>query len=227
MSPIMSTSSSAVNTVSTNNPAEEMPLQEEDQADWSQLVSEDDEDWSQIAGTIQNLWCGTTQFDAVRNCGTGIKCTNGVCPDGLKCFALPTSCSANDRGNGTSDTGNDESFDTKTSSSLPTGYDEDTGILDGSTMTQSTTTGLITTMSPSTTGSLFTPTHQPILLGNWSDITGDIISPTSVPVTTAPTYEPTTLLPSDITDTLFCGYSLDDAMITCHKRCRSGSPGEW
>lgn len=31
---------------------------------------------------------------------------------------------------------------------------------------------------------------------------------------------------NDISDTFFCGVDRDDASASCHKRCRSGSPGE-
>ena len=52
----------------------------QEEEDWSQLQqdgegsSEEEEDWSQI-GKAQNLYCGTSQFDAIRNCGSiSMKC---------------------------------------------------------------------------------------------------------------------------------------------------------
>ena len=67
--------------------------EEDNSEDWSQLVVDDEEeDWSQVEETIQNLWCGTSQFDAIRNCGAGMRCDTGICPGTLKCFAVPGTC---------------------------------------------------------------------------------------------------------------------------------------
>ena len=57
---------------------------------------EDEQNWS-LSGegdgnSSANLWCGTTQFDATRNCGIGTPCSNGVCPGDLKCFMVSSRC---------------------------------------------------------------------------------------------------------------------------------------
>ena len=82
---------------------------DEDEGDWSQNNDEDEEDWSQLGeegdGNISaNLWCGTSQFDATRNCGIGTACPGGTCPGNLKCFMVSSRC---DSGSGNNDVGDE------------------------------------------------------------------------------------------------------------------------
>ncbi|KAL7464993.1 hypothetical protein ACHAXS_005321 [Conticribra weissflogii] len=62
---------------------------------------EEEEDFASLenggGSNSMNLWCGSSQFDATRNCGTGTACPQGICPNGLKCFMISNVC-----GDGTS-----------------------------------------------------------------------------------------------------------------------------
>ena len=221
---------------------EALPTADDEDEDWSHLTedenwSEEEEDWSQVQEP-KNLWCGASQFDAIRNCGTGTRCDNGICQDGLKCFAVPGSCG------GTSDVNNDVESESE-ATTKPVEDENLSEMIVGGTLPPSmatvvdTTTGApgIPTYSPSS--STYYPTSK-----TWAPTTSRTIDPNENGSTTATTASPTFSKAStgnnspsfplpeasggaDPTDTLFCGYTLDDAETACHKRCRSGSPGEW
>lgn len=223
------------------NEEDALPTADDEDEDWSQSTEDEDwsqeeEDWSQVPKP-KNLWCGTSQFDAIRNCGTGTRCDNGICQGGLKCFAVPGSCG----GSSDVNTGESENGTTET----PLDDENLSEIIVGGTLSPSLTTAAdtttetpgIPTYSPSS--STYYPTSK-----TWAPTTGRIIDLNGDGSTTAASASPTfanaptgNISPSfplpelsegtDPTDTLFCGYTLDDAETACHKRCRSGSPGEW
>lgn len=195
--------------------------------DWSHLVVDsEEEDWTQVEETVQNLWCGTSQFDAIRNCGAGIKCDSGICPGTLKCFAVPGSC-GDSSGNDTDET--EDGANTVTTSTSVSTVDPDKAEslpdFDNEDSTAPVATGDATTNSPST------PATQ--LIEEENDTQESTSPPTRAPAESPPdsNTSPSFLVPElpaeDITDTLFCGYTLEDASTSCHKRCRNGSPGEW
>lgn len=243
---VVSTNSSAVVTESNSEEQSQQDSLSSEEEDWSQITNED-EDWSQVEPTTQNLWCGTSQFDAIRNCGTGTRCDNGVCPGSLKCFVVPGSCGSGDNAEetvvdatdaGIASTldaanstleGDDQNFtitETASTSTLTNSTEEEgwSEFINASTSTPSTlsSTDYFTTVAPATAdyfvNSSSIPTIQPVAFGNWSNFND---------TNTGPNTSPSFPLPEDLTDTLFCGYTLDDASTACHKRCRSGSPGEW
>jgi hypothetical protein len=243
---VVSTNSSAVVTESNSEEQSQQDTLSSEEEDWSQITNEE-EDWSQVEPTTQNLWCGTSQFDAIRNCGTGTRCDNGVCPGSLKCFVVPSSCSSGDNAEvtvvdatdaGIASTldaanstleGDDQNFtitETASTSTLTNSTEEEgwSEFINATTSTPSTlsSTDYFTTSAPATAdyfiNSSSIPTIQPVAYGNWSNF-----NDTNTGSTTSPSFP----LPEDLTDTLFCGYTLDDASTACHKRCRSGSPGEW
>ena len=201
--------------------------EEDNSEDWSQLVVDDEEeDWSQVEETIQNLWCGTSQFDAIRNCGAGVRCDTGICPGTLKCFAVPGTC-GDSSGNDTNET--EDGANTETTSVSTVDPDETESIpetdYDGTAAPSTVITGDATTNYSST------PTTQ--LVEEEADTQTSTLPPTRAPAETSPASNtsPSFLVPElpseDISDTLFCGYTLIDASTSCHKRCRNGSPGEW
>jgi hypothetical protein len=216
---------------------------DEEGEDWSQFEqgdsSEEEEDWSQVE-TTKNLWCGESQFDAIRNCGTGTRCDNGICPDGLKCFMVPTSCGGTDEvgaATGTTSTllnanvEEDWSAYTATSSTMLTTNTSDE---DWSSMVNATTPASSTVSTHLTTESFTnfstTPTNHSADFGyGWPANNDTITSPTIAPddSNTSTSFPLPEIQEDDLTDTLFCGYTLEDASTACHQRCRSGSPGEW
>jgi hypothetical protein len=185
---------------------------QEDEEDWSQnTVDEGGEDWTAVAvDSSQNLWCGTTQFDAIRNCGVGTRCDNGICPEGLKCFVVSSVCGGGDT-------------DVATASTVA-GFANSTEDVEDWSGLIVTGTSTPTVASPTTPdGNSSSSTLQPVNdteNGNWSDSTD--FGNSSVLVTEQPISD----AQPGIVDTFFCGFSLDDASTSCHKRCRSGSPGE-
>lgn len=87
-------------------------------------IANEEEDWSNYTTVEEggdgpanmNLWCGETQFDAIRNCGTGIRCLTGVCPEGLSCFMVSGSCGDAASGN----TSGNVAEDSTTTATVPT-----------------------------------------------------------------------------------------------------------
>ncbi|KAL3782904.1 hypothetical protein HJC23_004883 [Cyclotella cryptica] len=170
----------------------------------TQAITNDDEDWSHVAqgDEIQNLWCGTSQFDAIRNCGTGTRCDNGVCPDGLQCFMVSSLCHAED--NNEVDVAS-----TVTASTLAS-------ILSNSTNKGDTPAPSPAQYPASPSNSSLIPSTDHLINGTINPVSSS--APSSVPALNESQ--------TDVSDTFFCGYDLEDASTTCHLRCRSGSPGE-
>lgn len=106
--------SAEIDSSSTNNSVGGKPTNEPSSNDLDNgdenWVDTDEEDLATSgqddSTSSMNLWCGSTQFDATRNCGTGTACPGGICPDGLKCFMISSLCG--DFGSGTSNTNANE-----------------------------------------------------------------------------------------------------------------------
>lgn len=79
---------------SPTDPPTELALDNSEES-WVES-DEEEEDFASVdhggGSDSMNLWCGSTQFDATRNCGTGTACPQGICPDGLKCFMISSIC---------------------------------------------------------------------------------------------------------------------------------------
>jgi hypothetical protein len=79
----------------------------------------------ELTTTSNNLWCGETRFDAIRNCGRkGYDCPNGYCLQDLICFMVSNQC----EGGGDSSSGgdNDSSSSNEAAAGEATGDVSDT-----------------------------------------------------------------------------------------------------
>jgi len=110
---------------SPTDPPTELALANSDES-WVES-DEEEEDLASLehggGSDSMNLWCGSTQFDATRNCGTGTACPQGICPNGLKCFMISSICGNGAPGsNGDPDDSKEEGTEIidETESSSPT-----------------------------------------------------------------------------------------------------------
>ncbi|KAL7517236.1 hypothetical protein ACHAWX_002171 [Stephanocyclus meneghinianus] len=169
----------------------------------TQSIEDEDEDWLHVdqEDGIQNLWCGTSQFDAIRNCGTGTRCDNGMCPVGLQCFVVSNLCGAED----------DNKLDSASIVTSSTPASNSSSIENG------------VTPAPSSSGSTTSTTNSSSFSSTEQFVNGTISTISSSAPSSVPSLNESH---TDITDTFFCGTDMEDASTSCHLRCRSGLPGE-